>query len=637
MKTSSRFPPRFAAALLLLPVVFFAPPTLAQEVEPPAGEGVTAPPSADPPDGVGPSAEREAAYSFVLARMLAGEGELIAAEAAFEEALALAPDEPYLRLEYASHLTRLASVTRGAGRTAQLARAVTEAKRARDLALDEPAVWRTLAEVYLDLAREDPTVLADARQALEKVVEAAPDDLESALTLGQVYLSEDPQRAADLLTEVAERTSGNRYVYSLLSEALIRSGRRGEARDSLARLLAIDPGSRQVRLTLAELESDAGEHERAAELLAGAPPSLRDEPEVHERLARELFLLGRYDEAERLFAALPAAAGADSASRRSLAALLAAARGDDAGLAGAVAGIDASDPRLLEIAAALREQELNAAAESVLTSVLARVEAEGDEAFAARLRLELAETRFQRDDVDGAVAALASSPRDDGSGRSIALEAAHLDLLLRAERDDEARALIGRALERREPHLWVLLLRVAESRQRYHLALPLADRALGELPEEIDVLFLAGVAYERTGDVRRAADAFQALIERSPRHPQALNYLGYMWAERGENLEQALALVERALAIDPDNGAYLDSLGWVYFQMGRHESALEHLERAAELEADPVVLEHLGDAYQALGRSADAAEAYTRSLDGGHEEPKRVEAKLRAVAAASSR
>jgi Flp pilus assembly protein TadD len=71
--------------------------------------------------------------------------------------------------------------------------------------------------------------------------------------------------------------------------------------------------------------------------------------------------------------------------------------------------------------------------------------------------------------------------------------------------------------------------------------------------------------------------------------------------------------------------------------MGRHESALEHLERAAELEADPVVLEHLGDAYQALGRSADAAEAYTRSLDGGHEEPKRVEAKLRAVATASSR
>jgi len=610
----------FGLLLILLLALFAAAPALGQEAAEP---GVR-------------SAEREAAYSFVIARMLAGEGEFQAAGAAFEQALELAPEEPFLHLEYASHLTRLASVTRGEGRTAHLRQAVREAQRAQELAGDEPEVWRTLAEVYLDLSREDPTVLVDARQALEKVVEADPDDLESSLTLGQVYLSEDPARAAELLTGVAERTSGNRYVYSLLSEALIRSGRHLEARGSLGRLLAIDPSSRQVRLTLAELESEAGDHERAAELLAGAPESLRDEAEVRQRLARELFHLGRDAEAGRLVEGL-AAEEAGDVNTLALEALLAASRGDEAAMHAALAGIEASDPRHLEIANALRARELPAVAETVLVSALDRVEAEGDQAFAARLRLELAEIRFDRDDLDAAISALVVE-REEGVPGSIALDAAHLDLLLRSDgRDAQAHELVQQALRREDPSLWVLLLRVAESRLRYDLALPLAERSVDALPEEPDVLFLAGVAYERTGDVERASDLFQRLIDSDPDHPQALNYLGYMWAERGENLEEALSLVERALAIDPENGAYLDSLGWVYFQMGRYESALVHLQRAAELEADPVVLEHLGDTYQALGRTRAAADAYSRSLDGGHDEPQRVEEKLRAVRAPSSR
>ncbi len=87
-------------------------------------------------------------------------------------------------------------------------------------------------------------------------------------------------------------------------------------------------------------------------------------------------------------------------------------------------------------------------------------------------------------------------------------------------------------------------------------------------------------------------------IQLDPNYPDALNYLGYLNAEDAVDLEEAKGLIERALMLDPDNGAYLDSLGWVYYQMGQTEQAIVYLEHAAQmLPIDPVVFDHLGDAY----------------------------------------
>jgi len=89
-----------------------------------------------------------------------------------------------------------------------------------------------------------------------------------------------------------------------------------------------------------------------------------------------------------------------------------------------------------------------------------------------------------------------------------------------------------------------------------------------------------------------------------------------MWAELGVNLEEALELVQKAVAMEPDNGAFVDSLGWAHFQLGNLEEAQEHLERAATLVGeDPVVFEHLGDVYHLLGRLEDARAIYLRALD----------------------
>ncbi|MFP2961921.1 tetratricopeptide repeat protein [Myxococcus sp. 1LA] len=102
----------------------------------------------------------------------------------------------------------------------------------------------------------------------------------------------------------------------------------------------------------------------------------------------------------------------------------------------------------------------------------------------------------------------------------------------------------------------------------------------------------------------------------SPDHAAALNFLGYLLAQAGQNLDEAERRVRRALELRPDTGAYLDSLGWVYFRRGDYARAVDALERASMLSPDePVILEHLGDAYQRVARMDEAAAAWRRALE----------------------
>jgi tetratricopeptide (TPR) repeat protein len=138
-------------------------------------------------------------------------------------------------------------------------------------------------------------------------------------------------------------------------------------------------------------------------------------------------------------------------------------------------------------------------------------------------------------------------------------------------------------------------------------------------PEELSHLFYFqyGVACERALRYEDAAVQFERAIEIKPDFADALNYLGYMWAERATNLERAHELIERAVAVEPNNAAYLDSLAWVLHQLGRSSEALPHQLRAVELEEqpDPTLLDHLGDIYQRLGRKEDARRAWRRAQE----------------------
>ncbi len=106
------------------------------------------------------------------------------------------------------------------------------------------------------------------------------------------------------------------------------------------------------------------------------------------------------------------------------------------------------------------------------------------------------------------------------------------------------------------------------------------------------------------------------MISIDPKHAEAYNYVGYMYAERGQNLDEAIQLIGKALDLEPENGYFIDSLGWAYYQQGRYPEALKELKRAVvkTKEPDPVIYEHLGDALIKNGLDEDALAAWEKAL-----------------------
>jgi tetratricopeptide (TPR) repeat protein len=118
----------------------------------------------------------------------------------------------------------------------------------------------------------------------------------------------------------------------------------------------------------------------------------------------------------------------------------------------------------------------------------------------------------------------------------------------------------------------------------------------------------------RQGDAERT---LRQLITVAPMNADALNYLGYMLAERGQQLDEAVRLVRRALDIEPDNPSFLDSLGWAYFRQGNAEEAERYLAPAAEkLPKNSVIQDHMGDVLARRGKTQEAIAAWTRALEG---------------------
>ena len=145
------------------------------------------------------------------------------------------------------------------------------------------------------------------------------------------------------------------------------------------------------------------------------------------------------------------------------------------------------------------------------------------------------------------------------------------------------------------------------------------------------IYFSRGIAFHKTDDWPKAEADFRAALALRPDDAQVLNYLGYSLVERGLKIEEATAMIETAVRAQPDNGAIVDSLGWVLFERGQYAEAVIHLERAASLMAvDPVINDHLGDAYWAVGRFNEAAFQWNRALsfDATETDAARIRLKL---------
>ena len=154
-------------------------------------------------------------------------------------------------------------------------------------------------------------------------------------------------------------------------------------------------------------------------------------------------------------------------------------------------------------------------------------------------------------------------------------------------------------------------------RRRFGEATAVFDRLIAS-PDGADnwrLWYLRGAAHEQAGRWPEAERDMQKALLLAPDEPEVLNYLGYSWVDRGQRLQQAIGMIERAAELRPRSGAIVDSLGWAHYRLGNYPAAVERLERAAELEpGDPVINDHLGDAYWRAGRQVEAQFQWKRVL-----------------------
>ena len=160
---------------------------------------------------------------------------------------------------------------------------------------------------------------------------------------------------------------------------------------------------------------------------------------------------------------------------------------------------------------------------------------------------------------------------------------------------------------------------ILRAQKHYQDAITAYTRAIAAIgqpgPSSWGVFYSRGIAYDETHDWPKAQADFEQALRLSPDQPSVLNYLGYTWAERNQNLVQARAMIEKAIRHRPDDGAITDSLGWVMLRQGAVADAVNMLQRAVELSPEDATINgHLGDAYWAAGRKLEAEYQWRRAL-----------------------
>jgi tetratricopeptide (TPR) repeat protein len=189
------------------------------------------------------------------------------------------------------------------------------------------------------------------------------------------------------------------------------------------------------------------------------------------------------------------------------------------------------------------------------------------------------------------------------------------------ERVDDAKVQLEQLIDKNPKDTRPLdaLGNILRSHERYGEARDFYTRALKLIPkpdkDNWTLFYSRGVCNERLKDWGAAESDFKEALSLSPDESLVLNYLGYSWIDQGQNLKQAMDYIRKAVKLKPDDGYYVDSLGWAYYRVGNLPAAVENLERAVELKPDdPIINDHLGDAYWKVGRTLEAKYQWQQAL-----------------------
>lgn len=467
-----------------------------------------------------------------------------------------------------------------------------------------------------------------ATQIFKKILDSNPNSAEALTYLGRLYVNQEHyKQAIQVLEKVPEDRRGaptfamlgiaysqsgqfgkaaqnfksalnldpvNLNIQRQYADALMRSDKTDAARSELQKILKSDPKDGRSLLRLAQIDQTEGHFKEATAELDQASKLMPGDPEIAYTQAQLEDTLGHEDAAVKILKQLLAETASSSGKYTADQATDRGAFLERLGL------IYRSQQNYKEAISTFQQMAAlggsqAARGESLIVETLqleGQLQNAANEAHRALqkypndrpLNVLYASVLGAQGHVDEAVGRLRSYIKTDGE--NVQAELAIVQIYSQAKRYRDAQRVVEGVLQS---------------------DLKASDKEYAQ--------FLLGSVYERQKKYGEAEQQFKAVLAVDPMNAAAYNYLGYMLADRGIQLEQSVDDIKKALQIQPNNGAYLDSLGWAYYKMNRYDLARAPLEKAARLMPnDPTVLMHLGDLYLKLGQKQMAVQTWKQAL-----------------------
>jgi tetratricopeptide (TPR) repeat protein len=461
-----------------------------------------------------------------------------------------------------------------------------------------------------------------AAQWLRQIIADNPENITDKLLLARLdVLNDEIEEAIQLYKDILLLNPEDETILLRLGFLYSQENRATDAKKTFQKALSLNPESLFAHLYLARLATQTEDFVEAAKWYENAL-ELHWSANLALELAEFYGILKKYDRVENLYRSVLALVPNDEQASLGLVhTLLLQDREEDAlqelrrlrELSEEPDQIDLITSRLF-----LRSGKLDEA-----TELLETIIQNGESAEAAYM---LAVIRYEKKNFVEALEILdkispASGPYED----SISLQ---IRILMENKKEQQAIALLKQVLNNEignTPALYALLASLYMEQNLMAEGYQVLEDALNRYPDNEQLYFEYGLLLEQDGKQQQAIVNMEKVLELEPDHAEALNYIGYTWADNNINLEKALEYIQQSMALKPDNGYIRDSLGWVYFRLGKLNKAIEEILGALELEPnDPHIYEHLGDIYREQGKNDEARKAYQKAGELFVDEDKKI-------------
>lgn len=547
----------------------------------------------------------------------------------------------------------------------RLREAVLESEEALKANPQDLNARRILGRIYTRMigdsqqGKVDEAMLKKAIEQYDKIAAADPKDNDTLLLLGRLQkVAQNSVESEKAYKKVLENDPNNEDALTGLAIVYADLGNTKESTDLLRRVAEKSPSLRTLTALAGQYEQ-MRDYPMAAETLRRTVEIAPDNVDVRRAYAQNLMLADQLDEALKQFTTIAAQEKKDwqswlrvSQIYRQKRDFVKAAEAGQKALDIEPANLEVRYNNVALLEAQGKQAEALTAMNGLLTSTAKRTYSAGERSNRIVLLERMAGMYRMADQWDKAVesyrqiaelepnaasrvsAQIADTwrlakqyPRaleevnaaskkfpDDRAIRSV-----RASILADTGKTDEAVAEVKKLFDgKTDRESWITLAQIYEKGKNYaemRKAIDEAEKLSTDRDDKESVAFMRGAMFEKMKDFDNAEKEFRKVLELNPRNTSALNYLGYMLADRNVRLPEALSLIRQAVDIDPENGAYLDSLGWAYYRMNDLENAERYLQRAIErFSKDPTVHDHLGDVYFKKGKLKEAIAQWQRSL-----------------------